>query len=121
MDFTFRFFADNASGSSSVETAGTIANANQEAETAGALASLFSADGGDSFGTKDIFGTIDYSNMNNNFFANASQEAETAGTIACLNFGSFDLGGASVGGGDIGGACASVGADCAGGSFMSVC
>lgn len=136
MDFSFRFSA-NASGNSSVETAGSLANAGGDTvETAGSLACLFNGGGMDSFGSKDMFGSPDVSNMDSSFFASAPQ-VETAGSLACANFGAsagFDFANVSVssfgsdmgGGGDFGGACASVGGDAGGscgggGSFSSVC
>jgi len=127
MNFTFGFLATNPSSNSSVETAGSLAYGNHDVETAGSLACLDNGGGFDSFGSKDLFGNVDFSNMDNSFFANASS-VETAGSLACADFGAsagFDFGGASSGGDFGGGACASVGADCGsscgGGSFSSVC
>lgn len=125
MDFGFRFFTNGSSSNSSTESIGLLGNANNDVETSGSLACLFDAEGSDSFGGKDIFGTVDCSNMNESFFANASSDVETSGSLACVGSG-IDFGGVSCGGGDFGGAaCASVGGDsggsCGGGSFSSVC
>lgn len=72
----------NNSGNS-IETAGSLLS-QQSAETIGSMAFFNNAcetfGGFDSFGNKDIFGTIDYSNINN-FTANAS-DAETIGSMA---------------------------------------
>lgn len=136
MDFDFRFGTNMSSGSS-IETAGSLANAGNDIETAGQLACLFDDGGMDAFGSKDMFGNVD--SMDCNFFANVPQ-VETVGSMACAGTGTAysadfvsaycggaDFSSASCGGGDFGGgaACASVGGDsggsCGGGSFSSVC
>lgn len=114
MNFSFGFLAGNTSTNSTCFDNETLANNHQEAETAGSLAYLNVGGGVDSFGSKDLFGEVDFSNMSGEFFANA-QESETAGSIAYSDFGGVSLGdcGASVS------ADAGFSSDC--GSFSSVC
>lgn len=66
----------------------------------------------DAFSGKDIFGTIDFSNMDTSFFANASS-AETVGSVAMNSaetVGSVAFAGESAGAS----VSASVGGDCGG-------
>lgn len=58
---------------------------NNNTESTNSLLSILNDDenaGFDAFGGKDIFGTIDLSNMNESFFACATQ-TETVGSVAC--------------------------------------
>lgn len=67
----------------------------------------------DAFSGKDIFGTVDFSNMDASFFASASSaetvgsvamnSAETVGSVAFAGESAGASVGASVGGGDCGG------------------
>lgn len=97
--------------------------------------------GFDAFSGKDIFGTPDFSNIDNNLFNTISSEAETIGSIAaassvetigsiaCVSaetIGSISDGGFSDAGAASSCASASIGGDCGGcggggGSFSSVC
>lgn len=126
MDFILS--ANNNQGGTSLETAGALANENNNIETAGSIA-LFTSDkedsGFDAFGGKDLFGNPDFSSLDAGFFANAesclasaNNQSETAGSLACADSSSFS--------GDCGAASASAGSDCGGGScgggsFSSVC
>lgn len=129
MTLSFFLSTNHSSNSSSPETAGSLACANNNnhggsnsIETAGSLAFLSNPNGSmDNFGGKDMFGSPDCANMDASLFANASSP-ETAGGLACAigsDFSSSDSGassgasaGASAGGGDCGGG---------GGGFSSVC
>lgn len=116
MDFAFRFAANNSSNTG-IETAGSLANNGQQAETVGSLAFVSDNCGGfDSFGTKDVFGSIDFSNMNS-IPASAFEGASSNGVSSPISSG-FDFGGCAS-------SAPSVGADCGsssgGGSFSSIC
>ena len=95
-------------------------NNNNEAQNAGATSLLSpDADGGfDGFDGKDIFGTVDFSNMNETFFT-ASAETETAGSVA---YNSAETAGsvAYTGGAETAGSVA-CGSSSGGSSFSSVC
>lgn len=114
MDFTFRSFQSNTFGTSSIETAGSLAST-QTAETAGSLAWTSDNGGVDNFVSSNPFApSIDYSQYT------SAPSVETAGSVACF-IGGGDFGGASTvsAGGDCGGASA---ASCGGGGgFTSVC
>ena len=112
----------NNSGNS-IETAGSLLS-EYNAETIGSMAFFADANenfgGLDSFGDKDLFGTIDYSNMNN-FTAYASDTetigsiafsgAETIGSVASSGFESSSFSAGGFSGGSCGG----------GGGFSSFC
>lgn len=131
-DFSF-VFSSNNSGNISIETANTLASADN-AETAGSIAFMTSdyndgVNGFDAFGGKDIFGNPDCSSMNETYFANANaRDAETAGSLACVGnpissvsvFTGSDGGAYAGAGASVGGDCGG-GASCGGGGFTSVC
>lgn len=126
MNFGFGFFTSNSSNGSYVDTLNSTANNSQETETTGALACLFDDGGFDCFGSKDMFGSVDFANMGGEFVACSSQEVETIGSMACaVSSCGVDFAGASSGGDFSGGAsgASAGGGDCGGGggSFSSVC
>lgn len=104
---------------SSTETTPSLLSNNNEAQNAGA-ASLLSSDtdgGFDGFAGKDIFGTVDFSNMNETFFS--ASAAETTGSVA---YNSAETAGsvAYTGGAETAGSVA-CGSESGGSSFSSVC
>lgn len=124
MDFAFRFAANNSSNSNtSIETAGSLASGPQT-ETIGSLAFVSDNCGGfDSFGSKDVFGSIDFSNMGNvqlnssASFENASSNGVSSPSFSASDFGSSASSAASVGGESASASCGSSG----GSSFSSFC
>lgn len=91
---------------------GLLSNPN-EAETIGSLSMLSNHGAGvDAFAGKDMLGTPDFSNMDQNL-ASAPQ-TETVGSLACADFGSLS---AAFSGAGAEASCGSSG----GGSFSSVC
>lgn len=111
---TFNFVLSSNTPNSST---GLLSN-NNDAETAGSLAYaegetslLESNDGGfDAFGGKDLFGTPDFSNMNEASFSSegsVAYTAETAGSIACAAETVGSVACASIGGSDCGGGSSS--------------
>ncbi len=122
----FSFILSNNSGllSYSASESETSLLSNNGAENNTNILTATNSDYGfDAFGGKDIFGSIDFSNMNENLFADASQ-AETAGSIA---FNSIETVGSIActsveTAGSV--ACSSTGFDsgsCGGDAFSSVC
>ncbi len=112
----------NNSGNS-IETAGSLLS-EYNAETIGSMALFTNTNenfgGLDSFGDKDLFGTVDYSNMYN-FTADASGAetigsiaftgAETIGSVASSGFEGSSFSASGFSGGSCGG----------GGGFSSFC
>lgn len=109
----------------SVETNNSLLSNVNAAQENGAI-SLLSQQNGDSgfdaFGGKDIFGSIDFSNMDNNLFTASAEgaettgsvaynPAETTGSIACAS-GAETTGSVACGSSDSGSSCS---------SFSSVC
>ena len=126
-DFNF-VLLNNSSNSflSSTDSESSFISNDSDALNSLLTVSNDSDDGFDAFGSKDIFGSFDPSNMNSNFFVSSegfdtascgsessdsvAYGAETAGSIAC---------GAETAGSV---ACASdAGSSCDSGSFCSVC
>lgn len=102
--------------------AGLLSNINNSSECS--ILTVTGNNGGiDAFAGKDIFGTPDFSNMDESFFANAG-EAETAGSVA---YGNTETAGSIACGAETAGsvASASVGGDCGSacsdGGFSSMC
>lgn len=101
---------------------------NNDTENASILSILNDDDnaGFDAFGGKDIFGTVDLSNLDENFFANDDTQAESASiaydsaeTIGSVAFNSAETAGSmACAGADAGASC---GASDGGGSFSSFC
>ena len=109
----------------SIETANSLLSNGNDAETSDAI-SLLSQENGDcgfdGFAGKDIFGTVDFSNMDSNLFTASAASAETGGA-APINSAETAGSVAYTGGAETAGsvACGSGDGGCSGGSFSSVC
>lgn len=128
MDFNFVLTNSKSNGvfTTAEENETTLLSNDAHVETS--ILSNVNEDGGmDAFGGKDIFGTIDLSNMDESLFANAGTEAagsiamgaEAAGSIA---MGTEAAGSIAMGGAEAAGSVA-CGSDSGsgGGSFSSFC
>lgn len=124
-DFNFMFLTGNKSNgllmSSNTENDSESLLSNNYNYAESVFSGLYSNDSIDAFGGKDMFGTVDVSNLNESFFVcEANSDTETMGSVAynsAETAGSIAFAGA--------GACVGAGADSGscggGGSFASVC
>lgn len=126
MSFNFILTGNTSNGlNASTETESGLLSNNAEETT-----SLLSVENGecamDAFGGKDIFGTCDVSNMNDNMFAGCAAETvgsvATAETVGSVAYASAETVGSVASGAEAAGSVACGGGDCGGGgSFSSVC
>lgn len=86
MDFTFRFSPESSKGQEAWANF-FLSSANEDVETTGSIALLNSQNyAGDTFCSKDAFGTVDFSNLGETSYTD-NGTAETLGSIAFADFG----------------------------------
>ncbi len=103
MDFTFRFSPESSKGQEAWENF-FLSSGSEDVETTGSIALLDSRDfQGDTFCSKDAFGTADFSNLGEMAYVN-NGDVETLGSVAFVGYDnnfdsassvSFDCGSAS--------------------------